>query len=350
MSIRVLLSDDESLARERLRCLLQDEADLEIVAECGDGNSAIALIKKEKPDLVFLDVQMPEVDGFGVVSALQRDHLPLTIFVTAYDRYAMKAFEVHALDYLLKPVGKERLGEALDHARKQLTHPSETMFQRRVLDMLADLEARQKSPDRIVVKSDGEIVCLKPQEIDWAESAGNYVCLHVGAATHILRETITALEGRLGRQFLRVHRSTLVNVDRIKTLRPSLYGDYAILLRDGTKLTLSRGFRETVLRRLGRPNSRPETPPAWLDLGWASHHTQARRHFPVAMVAAGCVAFRAPWVVPGFPSACSNCWAISSTRLASFIRISPTVAEPASASLHLFSSIASRTAGIVFTP
>jgi two-component system LytT family response regulator len=251
MSIRVLLSDDESLARERLRCLLQDEADLEIVAECGDGNSAIALIKKEKPDLVFLDVQMPEVDGFGVVSALQRDHLPLTIFVTAYDRYAMKAFEVHALDYLLKPVGKERLGEALDHARKQLTHPSETMFQRRVLDMLADLEARQKSPDRIVVKSDGEIVCLKPQEIDWAESAGNYVCLHVGAATHILRETITALEGRLGRQFLRVHRSTLVNVDRIKTLRPSLYGDYAILLRDGTKLTLSRGFRETVLRRLG---------------------------------------------------------------------------------------------------
>ena len=251
MSIRVLLSDDEALARERLRSLLQDEPDLEIVAECGDGNSAIALIKKEKPDLVFLDVQMPEVDGFGVVSALQRDHLPLTVFVTAYDRYAMKAFEVHALDYLLKPVGKERLSEALEHARKQLTHPSETMFQRRVLDMLADLEARQKSPERIVIKSDGEIVCLKPQEIDWAESAGNYVCLHVGAATHILRETITALETRLGRQFLRVHRSTLVNVDRIKTLRPSLYGDYAILLRDGTKLTLSRGFRETVLRRLG---------------------------------------------------------------------------------------------------
>ena len=251
MSIRVLLSDDEALALERLRSLLQDEPDLQIVAECGDGNSAIALIKKEKPDLVFLDVQMPEVDGFGVVSALQRDHLPLTVFVTAYDRYAMKAFEVHALDYLLKPVGKERLSEALEHARKQLVHPSETMFQRRVLDMLADLEARQKSPERIVIKSDGEIVCLKPQEIDWAESAGNYVCLHVGAATHILRETITALETRLGRQFLRVHRSTLVNVDRIKTLRPSLYGDYAILLRDGTKLTLSRGFRETVLRRLG---------------------------------------------------------------------------------------------------
>jgi two-component system, LytTR family, response regulator len=253
MSIRVLLSDDEALARERLRSLLEEEPDLEIVAECGDGKSAIALIQREQPDLVFLDIQMPEVDGFGVVEELQKQGvLPLTIFVTAYDRYAMRAFEVHALDYLLKPVNRERLGEALDHARKQLMHPSEAMFQKRVLAMLGDLDARQHAPDRIVVKSDGEIVCLKPNEIDWVESAGNYACLHVGSVTHILRETITALENRLGaRQFLRVHRSTLVNVDRIKTLKPSLYGDYSILLRDGTKLTLSRGFRESVLRRLG---------------------------------------------------------------------------------------------------
>ena len=253
MSIRVLLSDDEALARGRLRSLLQAEPDMQIVAECGDGRSAITAIQREKPDLVFLDVQMPEVDGFGVVEALQKQGtLPLTIFVTAYDRYAMRAFDVHALDYLLKPVSKDRLGEALDHARRQLQQPSEAMFQKRVLEMLGELDNRQHSPERIVVKSDGEIVCLKPNEIDWAESAGNYVCLHVGNVTHILRETITALESRLGaRQFLRVHRSTLVNVDRIKTLKPSLYGDYAILLRDGTKLTLSRGFRETVLRRLG---------------------------------------------------------------------------------------------------
>ncbi|HSY14022.1 MAG TPA: LytTR family DNA-binding domain-containing protein [Verrucomicrobiae bacterium] len=252
MPIRVLLSDDEALARERLRSLLEEEPDIEIVAECGDGKSAVATIKREKPDLVFLDIQMPETDGFGVVSALRDEHMPLTIFVTAYDRYAMKAFEVHALDYLLKPVVKERLSEALDHARKQLQHPSEAMFQQRVLNMLGDLDSRQHGPQRIVIKADGEIVCLKPNEIDWAESAGNYVCLHVGPNTHILRETITSLESRLGeRQFLRVHRSTLVNVDRIKTLRPSLYGDYAILLRDGTKLTLSRGFRETVLKRLG---------------------------------------------------------------------------------------------------
>ena len=252
MPIRVLLSDDEALARERLRGLLETEPDLEVVAECGDGKSAIALIKRERPDLVFLDIQMPEVDGFGVISALAGEQLPLTIFVTAYDRYAMKAFEVHALDYLLKPVVKERLAEALDHARKQLEHPSEAVFQRRVLGLLAELDSRQNAPQRIVIKADGEIVCLKPGEIDWAESAGNYVCLHVGQATHILRETITSLETRLGQhQFLRVHRSTLVNVDRIKTLRPSLYGDYSILLRDGTKLTLSRGFRETVLRRLG---------------------------------------------------------------------------------------------------
>jgi two-component system LytT family response regulator len=266
MPIRVLLSDDEALARERLRGLLEAEPDLEVVAECGDGKSAISLIKREKPDLVFLDIQMPEVDGFGVLSALRDEQgsvpgnggatngagMPLTIFVTAYDRYAMKAFEVHALDYLLKPVVKERLSEALDHARKQLEHPSEAMFQRRVLNLLAELDSRQTAPQRIVIKADGEIVCLKPGEIDWAESAGNYVCLHVGQATHILRETITSLETRLGHhQFLRVHRSTLVNVDRIKTLRPSLYGDYSILLRDGTKLTLSRGFRENVLRRLG---------------------------------------------------------------------------------------------------
>ncbi|HZD32654.1 MAG TPA: LytTR family DNA-binding domain-containing protein [Candidatus Angelobacter sp.] len=253
MSIRVLLSDDEPLARGRLRSLLEAEPDLHIVAECGDGKSAIAAIERENPDLVFLDVQMPEVDGFGVVEALQQQGtLPLTIFVTAYDRYAMRAFEVHALDYLLKPVNKERLSEALEHARKQLTQPSEAMFQKRVLEMLGELDTRQQSPERIVVKADGEIVCLKPQEIDWAEAAGNYVCLHVGNVTHILRETISALENRLGaRQFLRVHRSTLVNVDRIKTLKPSLYGDYSILLRDGTKLTLSRGFRETVLRRLG---------------------------------------------------------------------------------------------------
>src|SRR5664279_5653643 len=253
MSIRVLLSDDEALARGRLRSLLQEDPDLQIVAECGDGRSAVAAILREKPDLVFLDVQMPEIDGFGVVEALQKHGaLPLTIFVTAYDRYAMRAFEVHALDYLLKPVNKERLNEALDHARRQLQQPTEATFQKRVLDMLGELDSRQHSPERIVVKSDGEIVCLKPNEIDWAESAGNYVCLHVGNVTHILRETITALENRLGaRQFLRVHRSTLVNVDRIKTLKPSLYGDYAILLRDGTKLTLSRGFRESVLKRLG---------------------------------------------------------------------------------------------------
>jgi two-component system, LytTR family, response regulator len=251
MPIRVLLSDDETLARERLRSLLDEEEDLEIVAECGDGKSAIATIERERPDLVFLDIQMPEVDGFGVVHEL-RDAMPLTIFVTAYDRYAMKAFEVHALDYLLKPVGKERLTAAVARARGQLQRPPDGTFQRRVLELLGDMEARQQAPERIIIKSDGEIVCLRPNEIDWAESAGNYVCLHVAGTTHILRETITALESRLGpRQFMRVHRSTLVNVDRIKTLKPSLYGDYSILLRDGTKLTLSRGFRENVLKRLG---------------------------------------------------------------------------------------------------
>ena len=150
------------MARERLRGLLEEEPDLEIVAECGDGKSAMATIKREKPDLVFLDVQMPETDGFGVVSAL-RDQMPMTIFVTAYDQYAMKAFEVHALDYLLKPVAKARLSKALEHARKQLQHPSEAMFQRRVLDLLAERDSRQNQPQRIVIKADGEIVRLTAQ-------------------------------------------------------------------------------------------------------------------------------------------------------------------------------------------
>lgn len=252
MNIRALIVDDEPLARDRIASLLREESDVEIIGQCADGKSAAAAIQEQAPDLVFLDVQMPGMTGFDVLRAVDPEKLPLVIFVTAYDQHALKAFEVHALDYLLKPVGKERLTEALNNARKQLQHPSEAMFQRRVLDLLAELDSRQNAPQRIVIKADGEIVCLKPGEIDWAESAGNYVCLHVGGNTHILRETITSLESRLGhRQFLRVHRSTLVNVDRIKTLRPSLYGDYAILLRDGTKLTLSRGFRETVLKRLG---------------------------------------------------------------------------------------------------
>jgi CheY-like chemotaxis protein len=176
MPIRVLLSDDEALARERLRRMLEDESDLQIVAECGDGKSAIALIKQEKPDLVFLDVQMPEVDGFGVIAALHGEQVPLTIFVTAYDKYAMKAFEVHALDYLLKPVGKDRLSEALGHARKQLSHPSEATFQRKLLDLLADLESRQQTPQRIVIKADGEIVrqlCLPARGRQHPHSAGN---------------------------------------------------------------------------------------------------------------------------------------------------------------------------------
>ena len=242
----------KSLARERLRSLLEGEPDLEIVGECGDGKSAIAMIKRDQPDLVFLDIQMPEVDGFGVVSALRGGCMPLDIFVTAYDRYAMKAFEVHALDYLLKPVGKERLTEALDHARKQLQQPTEATFRSACWTCSAISTRGSTRRSASSSRPTARLSASSRSEIDWAESAGNYVCLHVGGNTHMLRETITSLESRLGqRQFLRVHRSTLVNVDRIKTLRPSLYGDYSILLRDGTKLTLSRGFRENVLRRLG---------------------------------------------------------------------------------------------------
>ena len=194
MPIRVLLSDDEALARERLRSLLEDEPDLEIVAECGDGKSAISLIKREKPDLVFLDIQMPEVDGFGVVSALRDQHMPLTIFVTAYDRYAMKAFEVHALDYLLKPVVKERLTRSAGPRAQAAPAAVGRRCSSAACSNCWPTSTRSKNaPQRIVIKADGEIVCLKPDEIDWAESAGNYVCLHVGSATaHSARDDYLA--------------------------------------------------------------------------------------------------------------------------------------------------------------
>ena len=185
MSIRVLLSDDETLARERLRSLLEEETDLDIVAECGDGKSAIATIQREQPDLVFLDIQMPEVDGFGVVQEL-RDAMPLTIFVTAYDRYAMKAFEVHALDYLLKPVGKERLTGAVDRARRQLQHPPDGTFQRRVLELLGDMEARQQAPERIVIKSDGRS-SASDRTRSTGQSQPETTCACTSGRNHILR-------------------------------------------------------------------------------------------------------------------------------------------------------------------
>jgi two-component system LytT family response regulator len=191
---------------------------------------------------------MPEIDGFGVLQAIGSQKVPVIIFVTAYDKYALRAFDVHALDYLLKPFNRERFRRSLVRAREQLEHDRIGQLDQRLLSLLEDLKAEQKHLDRLVIRSVGRVFFLKTDEIDWIEAAGNYVKLHVGREGHLLRETMNRLEGKLNPdKFLRIHRSTLVNIDRIKELQPLFSGDYTVILRDGRQLTLSRSYREKLL-------------------------------------------------------------------------------------------------------
>jgi two-component system LytT family response regulator len=249
MSIRALIVDDEPLGRQRIRSLLKEEADLEIVGECANGREAVAAIRDQQPDLVFLDVQMPGVDGFGVLEAVG-EQMPAIVFVTAHDSYALRAFEVHALDYLLKPFDRQRLRQALQRARQQITQRDKAVGQYNAL--LEDVQSNRKILDRLVIKSSGRVFFLKTEEIDWIEAAGNYLRLHVGGEVHLLRETMTNLESRLNSgQFIRIHRSTMVNIERIKELRPLFHGDYMVLLHDKTELTLSRSYRPKLQEILG---------------------------------------------------------------------------------------------------
>jgi two-component system LytT family response regulator len=251
--IKVLVADDEPLARERLTGLLSQEPDIEVVGQARDGEEAITAIHDDTPDLVFLDVQMPQMNGFEVIEAVGTDKMPLVIFVTAYDQHALKAFQVRALDYLLKPFDRERFKDALQRARKQLEREENGDLGRRLLALVKDLRRDQPKSDRLVVKSGGRLFFLRTDEIDWVEAAGNYVRLHVGPGSHLLRETMNAIEGRLDpEKFFRIHRSRIVNMERIQELQPWLNGEYAVLLRTGTRLTLSRGYREKLQDRLGR--------------------------------------------------------------------------------------------------
>ena len=245
MTIRTLIVDDEPLARDRVRRFLRDETDVEIVGECGNGTEAIEAINRERPDLVFLDIQMPEKTGFEVIKSLGAKRLPTIIFVTAYDQYALQAFEVHALDYLLKPFNRERIKRALTRAREHIEHKRYGNLDERLHSLIADLRVEKKYLDRLVVKAVGRVFFLKTDEIDWIEAAGNYVKLHVGRESHMIRETMNGIEAKLDpSKFLRIHRSTVVNIDRIKELHPMFSGDYAVILRNGTELALSRNYRE----------------------------------------------------------------------------------------------------------
>ena len=245
-AIRVLIVDDEPLARRGIRLQLEPHPEFEIVGECGNGLEAVAAIQEQAPHLVFLDVQMPEMDGFQVIEAVGVEHMPAVIFVTAYDAYAIRAFDVHALDYLLKPFDRERFLQALDHARSQMTlAPRNLGAQLRAL-LHAHLGGR-KHLERLVVRSGGRIYFLEVAAVDWIEAADNYAELHVGKQSHLVRHTLASLEARLDpEQFVRIRHSTIVNVRKVKELRPSSSGEYDVVLQSGAVLESSRRYRKKL--------------------------------------------------------------------------------------------------------
>lgn len=251
--IRTLVVDDEPIARERVRSLLEQQPDIDVVGECADGAQAVSAIEQLEPELVFLDIQIPVVDGFGVIRALPPHHVPMVVFTTAHDEYALQAFEVHALDYLLKPFDSSRFRRTLERARQRLEHQRAGDLGERLVAMVRALRTEPAEPaDRIVVRSGGRVVFVRIDEIDWVDAAGNYVQLHVRGDAYLLRETMSAMEARLERsRFARIHRSHLVNTDRIKELQPGT-GEHAVVLHDGTRLTLSRGYRDSLQELLGR--------------------------------------------------------------------------------------------------
>ena len=245
--IRTIIVDDEPLARRGIRAQLENEKDFEVISECRNGQEAVNVIETASPDLVFLDVQMPELDGFGVVDAVRPDRMPAVIFVTAFDRYALRAFEVHALDYLLKPFDDVRFSAALQRVRQHIERNDIGDLGRRLQGLLDDLQPRPRYADRLVIKSAGRISFLSVAKIDWIEAADNYVRLHAGSESHLLRETMNNLETKLDpHQFLRIHRSRMVNIQRIKEMRPLFRGEYDLLLKDGTRLETGRGYRHRI--------------------------------------------------------------------------------------------------------
>jgi two-component system, LytTR family, response regulator len=252
VKIRTIIADDEELARRGLRALSQRCGDLELVCECRSGREAVDAIHRHRPDLVFLDIQMPEKTGFDVMSAFSDGQRPYVVFVTAYDKFALRAFEVHALDYLMKPVNEERFDAALARVREAMSQAADNALVQRVRQVTADLQVAASAVDRLPIKVNGRIILIRLADIDWIEAEGDYVSVHVGGKTWSMRETIAAVELRLALSgFVRIHRSALVNAERVKELRPRGKGEYTVVLNDGTELKLTRNYRTSVERLVG---------------------------------------------------------------------------------------------------
>ena len=247
VKIRALIVDDEPIARRGIRSQLKARPEIEVVGECANGLEAVEAIREQSPNLVFLDVQMPEMDGFEVIQAVGVEHMPAVVFVTAYDQYALRAFEVHAVDYLLKPFDRERFVSALQHATSHIEGRAPRDFRAQLLAVLDERRAEPKHLERLVVKSAGRIFFLDVAEIDWIEAADNYVDLHVGKQSHLVRHTLSYLEQRLDpRQFVRIRHSTIVNVEKVKELRPTSGGEYDVVLQSGAVLETSRRYRKRL--------------------------------------------------------------------------------------------------------
>ena len=249
MILRAIIADDEPLARARMRRLLAEETDVEVLAECANGAETAEAIRRYAPDVVFLDIEMPELDGFEVVTGLDGARPPVIVFVTAYDRHAIRAFEAEALDYVLKPVDAARLRRSVERVR---AHLEKGDVAEKLATILSSVRGEREVLDRIAVRGKGHVSFVRTADVTFIESAGNYARVHTATGSHLIRETMAALEAKLDRKrFVRIHRSTIVNVDAIRELRPWFGGDYLVVTNDGTELTLSRTYRDRAGPLLG---------------------------------------------------------------------------------------------------
>ncbi len=250
--IRTVIVDDEPLARRKIRALLDKHRQISVEGECGNGADAIRMIRDKSPDLIFLDVQMPAVDGFGVIEALERDELPAIIFVTAFDKYAVDAFSARALDFLLKPFNRSRFEQALQRAKELISDRAQReQVNERLLELIANAKRDAPYLDRLVVKTNGKHVFLRAREVQWIEAEGDYARLHLFKRSYLIREKMHSLESKLDpARFVRIHRSTIVNVDSIKEAHPGIGGDYVLRLADETDLIVSRTHRNAIQKYL----------------------------------------------------------------------------------------------------